>query len=325
MRLTRVEVRRLFARRVVGYLRLRVVAGLAVTLGFTAYDSREPSAADRAQAEAQAADARLHLPPIDEQIKECEVQERSAGVPAGEFGCQRIPEPRAEDFLLDKTFRFRAEIEDRVTGFAIVLALFGFVVGASFIGAEWAAGTLSALLTWEPRWIRILLAKVLGLAIVLTIAGVFVLTADIAGHAGVAAWRGDTSGVTDGLLMSTGLTALRGVALAIAAALIGFAIAGTTRNTAAALGAGFAYFLGAELVVRNFWHDSVRWLLTSNVAAWLFDGTRIPVATECPPGSDSCLSKEVALSIGDSAVYFGVVVGALLLICAVVFRRRDVS
>ncbi len=109
------------------------------------------------------------------------------------------------------------------------------------------------------------------------------------------------------------------------AGVIGFAIAGTVRNTAAALGAGFAYFLGAELVLRNLWRGSPPWLLTSNVGAWLLDGLRVQIPVECPPGADACPVKEVAISIGESAAYFGVVVGALLLICAVVFRRRDVT
>lgn len=326
MRLLGVEVSRLLCRRLFRIMLVLVLLGLAVVLGTTAYESRAPSAADRARAETLAERARREMPPIEEQIKECEEAQARGEGPPPDVDCREvIREPRAEDFLEDRTFRFSQEIGGRVVGFAVVLALFGFVVGASFVGAEWAAGTLATLLTWEPRRLRVLAAKVVGLATVLAVAGAVVMAADIGGHAGVAAWRGDTRGVTDGLLTSTGLTALRGVALAIVAGLIGFAIAGTTRNTAAALGTGFAYFLGAELLLRNLWQGSPPWLLTSNVGAWLLDGIRVPVRTECPPTSDVCSTREVAITMGDSALYFGVLVGALLLVCAVIFRRRDVT
>lgn len=325
MRLIRVEIRRLLCRRLFRIMLVLVLAGLALLLGTTAYESREASAADRAQAEAQLADARRQMPPIAEQIEDCERQEKAEGRPPGDFQCEQIQEPAAADFMQDRVFRVRDEIDGRVVGFAAALALFAFVIGASFIGAEWSAGTLASLLTWEPRRLRVLLAKVLGLSTVVAIVGLIVMAAAIGGHVGVAAWRGDTTGMTDGLLMSAGLTALRGVALAIAAGLIGFAIAATARYTAAALGTGFAYFLGAEVVVRNFWEGSTRWLFTSNVQAWLSDGVALPESTQCPPGADACTYQEVVLSLGDSALYFGVLVCALLVICAVIFRRRDVT
>ena len=325
MRLIRVEIRRLLYRRVFRLMLLLIFLGLAAVLGTTAYQSKAPSAQDRIAAQRQAEDVRQHSPPIEEQIEDCEQQEKSAGARPGDFGCDQIRDPRAEDFLQDKTFRFRQDITDPLIGFSVCLALFGFVVGASFIGAEWSAGTLAALLTWEPRRLRVLLAKILGLGFVVAVVGALVLAAAVGGHAGIAAWRGDTTGMTSGLLQSVGLSALRGVALAAAAGLIGFAIADTTRLTAGALGVGFAYFLGAELLLRNLWKASPPWLLTSNVGAWLSDGLTVELPIECPPGVDACPIKEVTISLADSAIYFGVVVGALLLICAFVFRRRDVT
>ncbi|MGH9025991.1 MAG: hypothetical protein ACRDWD_07730, partial [Acidimicrobiia bacterium] len=44
---------------------------------------------------------------------------------------------------------------------AIVWAMISFVLGASFVGAEWRAGTMTTLLTWEPRRLRVFAAKAL--------------------------------------------------------------------------------------------------------------------------------------------------------------------
>ena len=130
--------------------------------------------------------------------------------------------------------------------------------------------------------------------------------------------------MTRGLVTSTTLAGLRGLALAVAAALGGFAIAAAVRNSAAALGAGFAYFLGVELLLRNIWKGSSPWLLTSNVQAWLMNGLQVPIPTDCPPSPD-CVQRFVNVSLGDSALYFGVLLAVLLTVCALTFARRDVT
>ena len=35
--------------------------------------------------------------------------------------------------------------------FAAILALVGFVIGASFVGAEWSTGGMMNLLLWRPK------------------------------------------------------------------------------------------------------------------------------------------------------------------------------
>src|SRR5439155_2452759 len=49
---------------------------------------------------------------------------------------------------------------DVFKGTTVPLVLLAWVLSASFIGAEWHAGTVTTLLTWEPRRIRVLVAKV---------------------------------------------------------------------------------------------------------------------------------------------------------------------
>jgi len=46
-----------------------------------------------------------------------------------------------------------------VTTFAAVLALVAYIVGASFVGAEWSSGGMMNLLLWRPRRLQVLGTK----------------------------------------------------------------------------------------------------------------------------------------------------------------------
>lgn len=325
MRLVEVEVRRLLARGVLRVMVLLVFLGLALTLGKTAWDSHPPTAAQRAAAQAQAQEAARGAPPVQEQLRQCE-QEKAAGhLPAGVDCAQMSRPPTAEDFLVDRTFRFTPEMPDRLVAFGVILALLGFVVGASFVGAEWSAGTMAGLLVWEPRRTRVVVAKAVGLSLVLGVVGLLVMAAHLAGHYGIAHWRGDLDGATRGMLTSAAVTAARGIALGITAGLVGLAIAGVTRHTSAALGIGFAYLVGAELVLRNFWRGAEPWLLTSNVAAWLMHGIDVPGPVGCSPDAPGCLNRLIHVSTAHGAAYLGLATALLLATFTISFRRRDVT
>lgn len=325
MRLLRVELRRLSARRLLRVMVLVALVAVAVTLGKVAYDSHPPNAAQLAQAEQLAAEQRRQNPPIAQQVQECENAKAGSNGPPKDYDCAaNIHAPRASDFVQDRTFRFRDAAPSALGGFSVILALVGFLVGASFVGAEWSAGTMGSLLTWEPRRLRVLAAKGLALAIGLSVVGVVLLGSFLAGAYGVAEWRGSTAGATSGFLMATLLTVSRGVALGVGAALGGFAVAGTLRSTSAALGLGFAYFVGAEIVLRNAWKGSPAWLLTSNVGAWLIRDFHIDTF-KCPPQGGDCTQLTTRLSHTHGALVLLGLTALVLAIAAVTFRRRDVS
>jgi len=325
VRLVGVEIRRLLSRRLFRIMVLLVLVALAFLLGKTAWDSHPPTPAARAAAAAQAREAARQSPPVDEQIRQCK-QDQAAGRAPKEIDCAKMAHaPTAADFLQDRTFRFARQMPGLVQGFGVLLALLGFVVGASFVGAEWSAGTMAGLLIWEPRRSRVVVAKVAGLSLVLGAVGVLVMAAHVAGHYGVAQWRGDLTGVTRGLLTSAALTALRGIGLGIVAGLIGLSVAGITRHTSAALGIGFAYFVGAELVLRSLWHGANPWLLTANVGAWLLHGIDVQIPTTCVAANALCEQKVVHLSMARGGAFLGVATALLLAAFTIGFRRRDVT
>jgi len=332
MRLLIVEFRRLFARRFFWIGGVALLLGLGFVLGITAAQSEIPDAADRARAEQQAAEQAPRTRLDRERCEEAE-RKRQAGesvdpaidqqFPAG-FDCDQIVEPRPEAFLVDNPFRFTAEMEDRTQVLTVVLALFAFLVGATAVGAEWHHGTLGALLLWEPRRIRVYMAKLLALFGGVTVLAVLGYAANVAGHWAVAELRGLVGDVSLDFQRELALTTARGFAVALAAAAAGFALAFMLRRTAAALGVLIGYFGIAEVGARAFFSsDADPYLLTSYTAAWLADGIKL-FNYDCGPAG-FCGEQTIELTLWHGALYVGGLALFLVLLSAVVFRRREVA
>jgi len=195
-----------------------------------------------------------------------------------------------------------------VLGFLIVLAL---VLGATFIGAEWHAGSMATLLTWEPRRARVFAAKAAAAAIFVILATLALLTFLALALLPAALFRGTTAGADGGWLLSTVGLALRGSVIASAAAVIGLAVASLGRNTAAALGGAFVYFAILEPFTRALRPKWQPWLLSDNVATF--------VLAHAPDGATFTRSPIVA------ALWLGVITIALAGASLLAFQRRDVS
>jgi hypothetical protein len=88
-------------------------------------------------------------------------------------------------------------------------------------------------------------------------------------------------------------------------------VASIGRNTAAALGIGFAYFLVIENVVGSFLEDFRRWLILGNAIVLV-------------SGEDSG-GEVIGRSVVVAALYLTAVGIGLLAVATAVFRRRDVA
>jgi len=188
------------------------------------------------------------------------------------------------------------------------IALAAWVLAASFVGAEWHAGTMAVTLTWEPRRLRLLTAKalaVVGFAFV----GTIVVQAVLGLALTPAALR--NGGTAEGAWFSqAAVIVLRGATLSAILAALGFALASVGRNTAASVGVGFAYLL----VVEGLLAGLVDWLrpvlITPNAIAFV-SGTPIgDVGLDSP---------------GAAGMLLGLYGVAALLAALVVFRARDVT
>ena len=201
-------------------------------------------------------------------------------------------------------------LPDILTGTSIPLIIAGWLLGASFIGADWRAGSITTLLTWEPRRARVIVAKVLACAV-----SVFVLAMALQAVLGGilsldAVFRGTTEGVDASWWRETGGVALRAATLTSVASVVGFAVASIGRNTAAALGAGFAYIAVVENLVRGLRPGWQRWLFTDNAAVFI-TGDNVSFTFQ----------RTMLQALALLAVY----AAALFTVSVVMFRSRDVN
>ena len=210
----------------------------------------------------------------------------------------------------DQRFELRA-LPDILQGAGILVVIGGLLLGASFVGAEWHAGTMSTLLTWEPRRLRALAAKSIVVA-----ACVFVLMTLLLAVFGlaltlVASTRGITEPLGDGFARSVAGSTLRVAACSAAGALIGLAIAMVARNTAAAVGAGFGYLAVLEGLIRGLRPGWQHYLLADNIAVVI-------------TGADSGI-MQVPVTFTHAVLAVGIWSSVLLTAAAVTFRARDVN
>ena len=80
-----------------------------------------------------------------------------------------------------------------------------------------------------------------------------------------------------------------------------------------------------EGILGNNIRSAQPWLLSTNITGWLQHGTSYLVdRCASSDGGYSCETIQQPLSFAHSATYLGVLVVALVLVIALVFRRRDV-
>jgi ABC-2 type transport system permease protein len=322
LNLVRAELTRLVTRRFTQVMVVLLVAAFGVTLATATATTHRPSAAEVARAERlvadeQAARRALQDACVRAQLPDAPVELR-ARFRATNCGIFDPDEVSSADFL-SGVFSFTSSIRDLVLFLGAFLALFGFLVGASFVGAELTSGGMTNLLLWRPRRLQVLgaklgtlLAGVAGLAVVATLLylGTFWTLAEVAGLPG---------DQTRQFWGSLALVCLRGIGLALVAASIGFAAATVGRHTSTAVGltAGYAvvWEIGARIVMEIVGTDRPgRWVLSSYLAAWM--NGRLDLW-----GGDGRYTIQWWHAGLLFAVLLGVVVGGAF----AQFRRRDLA
>lgn len=303
-RLLGVEIRRLWARRVVRILFLLCVIGIVVAGVIVFFQSSRESRA------AVVADD----PFLQEEIQRCQSGEFGPIVPEG--GGEPTTQPTMEECLefigvSDPAFRI-TDLSEILAGVSVPLIILAWVIGATAIGAEWQKGTLQTMLTWEPRRLRLIGAKVLACCVVVAV-GFFILQLLLAAALWpAAAFRGSTEGVTSDWVIEAAGVLARGGAVALFATAVGFSIATVGRNTAAALGVGFLYISVIEGLVRGLRPQLVPWLVADNAAVFI---------TAEPENLSSIVNRSTA----ESGLLLLAYAAILCAAAAAFFRARDVT
>jgi ABC-type transport system involved in multi-copper enzyme maturation permease subunit len=192
-------------------------------------------------------------------------------------------------------------------GTSLVMGMVGWLLGASFIGAEWANRTVEAQLTWEPRRLRLLAAKIIATLVVVSSVVVVLQFLLALALLPTAAIKGSTD-VPPGWLGDVLEVGARVVFIGAFTAVVGFSVATVGRNSAAAMGFGFVYLAIFESVLRAFF-DIGDWLVGDNIGLFLV-------------GSDEVPGDRTAT---DAGVLLCVYAGLLFAGASAIFQRRDVT
>ncbi|MER7458984.1 ABC transporter permease subunit [Micromonospora sp. NPDC126480] len=338
MSLYRTELRRLAKRRFTRWMTLLGLLVLATVVVGTFLSNQKIDDAAMAKAERAAEQQWQRDVRSTEQFRaECERVKAAGTAEPGQFpaDCSEITPPPREaveaQWFLPSTFDFRENFGVTLLTLAAILALVGYVVGASFVGAEWSTGGMMNLLLWRPKRLTVLLTKlaalltgVLALAVTTTALwfGSFWL---------IAVLRGSTARMTSGAWQSFALTGLRGVALVLVGATLGFALASLGRHTAMALGGAIAVMVVGQFAVAvlldlagvKFFQA---WLLPTYIAAWMekkvtlenWEACQAVYFGECKPETLDITWQQSSVLLAVSLV---VILGGALW----AMRRRDVS
>jgi ABC-2 type transport system permease protein len=329
--LMRAEFGRLSARRFTQIMLVLLLAAFATTLASTMISTHRPTSAELQRAEQRAAALREEIS-VERQL--CQLAQLPGATPqerARYFGGCADLDPASVDTgdFLPGVFSFSRSIRDLLYFLGAFLGLFGFLVGASFVGAELTSGGMTNLLLWQPQRLRVLgaklgtlLAGVTGLAVVATVlyVGAFWLLAELGGNPG---------NQTGGFWGNLALLCLRGFVLALIATALGFGVATLGGHTSAAVGvlAGYAvvWEIGARIVMEIASANRPElWMFSSYLAAWMDGRIELSARNACLDSTTSC-----------STIYHltwwhaGLVFVALLAGCVggafTLFQRRDLT
>lgn len=322
MRMLRVELTRFRWRRAIVLILVAGTLLTALVAASTVWETRPVSAEDRAQAQATA-DAEAQRPIYQRDLARCERNpQRFFGGEASVEDCQQLL-PSASWYLFRSELSLEQVNREAGLGVIVILTALMIIVGTTFAGADWASGSMSNQLLFQPRRARVWLAKataVLVGALVATalVVGAFWLTLHV-----VAESRGIPTGA--GVQEAIRWTAGRGVLLAGAGALGGYALTMLLRHTVGTLALMFAYAVGGEILVASLPIEGIgRWSLANNVFAWLRDGHEYyDPSLPCAPGRDYC--EQVArLGLADGALFLAVTLAVVAAVSLLAFRRRDI-
>ncbi len=242
--------------------------------------------------------------------------------------------PTAADFPIDQFLQndpFRPEmVSDYVLAVGVAVAMAAFILGATFIGAEWSSKNLVAWLFYEPRRMRLMAAKLLVLLLATLLLSIVAQAIWLLSTNLLLSFRGlpvsslgaDAADFWPDVLSGQ----VRSALLVVPGALLGFALANLIRNTAAALGVAFVYFVIVESVLRGFSPGLQPYQFTTSVAAWVFKGgINVYGNPIYDPKQGYVTPEEIHVSNLHGAVTLMLYALIALGISLIVFRRRDIT
>lgn len=310
MALLGVELTRWRARPAVAALMLAAVLFALVAAGLTAWESRALTAAERDDAVSQA-ELTMRDPAVRAEVEACRDSPTDYLGPDADAGdCLTVLAPDPQRFWPRTPLDLAEVVPQRGVEVALVVVCLMVVAASTFVGADWATGSMRTQLLVEPRRLRVWLAK--AVAVVLW-SGATTAVA-LLGFWGVLAAVARARGldVGDGVALDVAAQAGRGVVLASGAALGAFALTTALRHTVATLGLLFVYAVGGEIALGLLpVPDVATWSVGRNALEWVQDG----------PGEAFALTGSAYLG---PAAFLAALTLLAVVLSLPVFARRDV-
>ncbi len=232
--------------------------------------------------------------------------------------------------VADDRYKGYEYIPVTLIGVAIAAAGVAFLIGASSGGAEWSSRSMTLQLLYEPRRLRLLIIKWLGLLIAVVSLAAVAMVMTVAFGAITTSLRGTwderqapVDELRDHFWQTLSIMGLRGLLLVAVAATIGYAIAMLVRNTGASLGVAFVYFVVVENGIRIalMKYGTEPFILSTNAVASIFPGGLDVPGAQNPRGGYADVQLTNLRSTATMLFYT-----ALISIPAAwSFTRRDVS
>lgn len=139
--------------------------------------------------------------------------------------------------------------DSALPGIATMVLILAVVLGGSFVGAEYRAGTVENLLLWEPRRVKVILTKCLsggigaalvGCLLLMFFTGLFFLLASV---------RGTLEGADGRFVLDVVLLIARAMAVTALFFTLAVAIATLAKNTTAAVVAVLGWFIVSNIII----------------------------------------------------------------------------
>jgi hypothetical protein len=194
---------------------------------------------------------------------------------------------------------------------AIFLMLGAFFTGAAIAGAEWRAGTITTVLTWEPRRVRLNLTRTAAGAILAFLIATVLQVVFLGAFLPAVLANGSTAGATTDWWIGLALAIARTSLLTAIVGVLGVALATLGRNTAFALGVVFAWVAVIEGVIRSVRPGWAQYLWVENLVT----------TEEWAQMKNVDFTRGPLLALVTLACYTAVLVGVATLL----FKRRDIA
>jgi ABC-type transport system involved in multi-copper enzyme maturation permease subunit len=309
MNLLRAELTRFRSRRAVVLL---LAAGFLLSViitSVTVWNNRPIGADELAEAQAQA----------DRDVAQCVESPRQFGLREGQTQrCERFFGD-ASNYSTRYVERFGSLSKGIPLAVMTTMAFMTLLAGTTFLGADFASGSLSNTLLFRPNRWHVWLAKIAVTAIWLTLVAAVTVALCLGALALLGANADGTQPTTDQLQT----LAKRGVAVmtvVVAAGVLGAAVTTALRATIATAGIVIGYLLVGEALLRGVADERITpWLASTRVSAMVTSPLRLRTYNEMT-GEE----KVTLLYLWPSAAYLGVIFAIVLALCALVFARRDV-